>query len=52
MKKLNLYKALLKRFFIVPIGGGLVLDCLPVIFCDEWHWSEENRMTKNNFLVI
>jgi len=34
------------------MGGGLVIASLPVIFCDEWHCSEKNRMTKNNFPVI
>lgn len=42
----------IKEFFKVSIGGVLVLAFLPVLFCNEWHWSEKNRMTKNNFPVI
>ena len=52
-EKILIYRInLIKRFSVVPEQGGvLVLAFLPVIFCNEWHWSEKNRMTKNNFPV-
>ena len=52
-KTLNYKENHVKRVSRVSVMGGvLVLAFLPVIFCNEWHWSEKNRMTKNNFPVI